>query len=495
MTSEHEISSNAHHEGREQLPGLRTYLARVFILATLVIGTALFYISYSSQSAHLEAERINHYQQIQRLILTSSEDAIVAEDLTLLGNVVKDLGKSDVNIASLQITNDEGRVIAEWKTDRAELSDLIKLSPVEVKVRGKSQGTIKLSVDLSYQREVIRSFVIREALITSLMLILLILLVMYLVNQIAIKPVRKIESRLLGIERGDLSIGFEAGGASEFDQLARSINRVADTLQRQLRSEAEARNELQKLNSAYVRFVPEAFLNLLGKEHIIGVNLGDHTRAHLTIMFTDIRSFTPLAERLTAEETFQFINDYFAHLGPIVRQYHGVIDKYIGDAIMALFVSPDDAIDAGIAMLETLEIFNAERVGEDPIRMGIGLHTGEVMLGTIGERFRMEGTVIGDVVNLAARLESLTKTYNQPLLISEATREAAERLDKTYGVEFVDNVLAKGKSEPTRIYSVQASAERLEVIKESISGISSLPRPMPDPSEVIDLLKSLSDKD
>ncbi len=462
-------------KSRKNLPGLRAFLTRVFLLATLLIGSGLFYISFSSQSGHLEKERIDRYQQIQRLILTSAEDAIIAEDLTLLGNIVEELGQSDPNIASLQISNDEERVIAEWKNPRPDDSGLLRLPQVEIMIRGESQGSIALAVDLSRQRAIIRSFVIQDSLIASLMLMILLIVQLYLVNRIAITPIRKIEARLLEIEKGDLSANFKAGGASEFDQLARSINRVAETLDRQLRSEADARNELQKLNHAYVRFVPEAFLELLGKTNIISVNLGDHTSSSLSIMFTDIRAFTPMAERLTAEETFEFINDYLAQLGPIVRQYNGVVDKYIGDAIMALFVSPEDAIEAGIAMLEALESFNKRYEGKGPIKMGVGVHTGEVMLGTIGEKFRMEGTVIGDVVNLAARLEALTKEYdNRPFLISEVTRDAAGGLDDDYDIQFVDEVVAKGKTKPTRVYSVKASAAKIDSIRKSISSLGPL---------------------
>ncbi len=464
------------HSEIEKLPGLRTYLSRVFLFATLFIGAMLFYLSFNSQIEQFEHEQKASYQRIQKLLLTAAEDAIIAEDLSLLSSIIKELGEGDPSIALLQISNDEGRVIAEWKSVRTETSDVLRLTPAVVQVKGRAQGSIVLNADLSHQRAKIRAFVLKESILASLMLLLLLALQLYLVNKIAIIPIRNIEERLIKVAEGDLSGRLKADGASEFAQLSNALNTVTETLYQQKLSEAQARAELESLNSAYVRFVPETFLNLLGKEHIVSVQLGDHTRSKLTIMFTDIRSFTPLAEKMTAEETFKFINDYFAHLGPIVRQYHGVIDKYIGDAIMALFVSPNDAIDAGIAMLETLADFNAQRVGEDPIKMGIGLHTGEVMLGTIGERFRMEGTVIGDVVNLASRLESLTKNYEKPILISEVTKLEAEHnteagQNDNYVVAFVDEVLAKGKSTPTRVYSVEAQPQHAERIKESISGI------------------------
>ena len=120
---------------------------------------------------------------------------------------------------------------------------------------------------------------------------------------------------------------------------------------------------------------------------------------------------------------------------------------------MAIFTTADDAVKAGTDMFLALERFNAERSTDD-IAIGVGIHTGEVMLGTIGERFRMEGTVIGDVVNLAARLETLTKDYTSALLISEQTKKELTNPER-YKISFVDEVLAKGKSIPTKIYGVE----------------------------------------
>jgi class 3 adenylate cyclase len=133
----------------------------------------------------------------------------------------------------------------------------------------------------------------------------------------------------------------------------------------------------------------------------------------MSILFSDIRSFTTLSESMMPDENFAFINAYLERMGPVIRDHNGFIDKYIGDAIMALFKNADDALRAGLAMLDTLDQFNAGRraAGQQPIAIGIGINTGSLMLGTIGERHRMDGTVISDAVNLAARVESLTKDY------------------------------------------------------------------------------------
>jgi two-component system sensor histidine kinase ChiS len=142
-------------------------------------------------------------------------------------------------------------------------------------------------------------------------------------------------------------------------------------------------------------------------------------------------------------------------MGPVIRDHNGFIDKYIGDAIMALFSNADDALRAGLAMLDALDQFNAGRraAGQQPIAIGIGINTGSLMLGTIGERHRMDGTVISDAVNLAARVESLTKDYKVPLLISEYTwRQLAD--PKAYDVRPIDVVVVKGKTRPVTIFEV-----------------------------------------
>ena len=175
----------------------------------------------------------------------------------------------------------------------------------------------------------------------------------------------------------------------------------------------------------------------------------------MSILFSDIRSFTTLSESMTPEENFKFVNSYLKHMGPLVRENNGYIDKFIGDAIMALFDrSPEDAVKTAVIMLETLSEYNAgrKRAGYKPIRIGVGVNTGTMILGTVGESDRMEGSVISDAVNLAARLEGLTKLYRTPLLISETTMQ---HLQKDYfKTRLIDRVSVKGKNVPILVYEV-----------------------------------------
>ena len=213
---------------------------------------------------------------------------------------------------------------------------------------------------------------------------------------------------------------------------------------------------LAKQTLAYGRFVPRDFLNFLGKESIIDVQIGNQIQQEMTVMFTDIRDFTTLSEGMNPQETFNFLNDYLSRVSPAIREYPGFIDKYIGDSIMALFPqSADGAVRAAISMQQRVALYNEERHQQElaPIAIGIGLHTGNLMLGTIGEPERMETTVISDAVNLASRLEGLTKLYGAGILISVHTLIRVEEI-QNYSFRFLDRVRVKGKNDAVAIYEL-----------------------------------------
>lgn len=213
---------------------------------------------------------------------------------------------------------------------------------------------------------------------------------------------------------------------------------------------------LSNLNASLERFVPHEFLAFLGKQSITDVQLGDQTLKDITVLFADIRSFTTLSEKMTPEQTFKFLNSYLNRIGPIIRARNGFIDKYIGDAIMALFPnSPKDALDAAIEMVHRIKEYNEERksYGLDPISIGIGIHTGSSILGIIGETMRIESTVISDAVNLSSRIENLTKSFHTTILVSGEVYEKVADLPE-YAFRFIGNVVVKGKSKACKVYEV-----------------------------------------
>lgn len=215
------------------------------------------------------------------------------------------------------------------------------------------------------------------------------------------------------------------------------------------------RSHIREYNDAVANFIPRQFLELLGQRELKNLKLGDHTERVMSMLFSDIRSFTTLSGRLTPDETFRFVNSYLTQIGPIIREQHGFIDKYIGDAIFALF--PDnasDALNAAVEMQRRVVSYNEgrARAGYMPIAIGVGVHRGNLMLGTIGESRRYETTVISDAVNLASRMESLTKAFGALIL---ATREIMQDVNESdYCARRLGEVLVKGATHPVTVYEI-----------------------------------------
>ncbi len=210
------------------------------------------------------------------------------------------------------------------------------------------------------------------------------------------------------------------------------------------------------------RFVPYDFLEFLGKS-ILDVELGDQVQKEMTIMFADIRGFTNLSEKMIPQENFDFINSYFRQISPVIIRHGGIIDKYIGDGIMALFPQPsaEAALQAAIQIHNEVFNYNNHRQnrGEQPIAVGISLHTGKLILGTVGEPKRMETTVISDAVNLASRLEGLTNVYGADILISG---ETLFKIDSShYNYRCLGRIKIRGRNAPVSVFEVyDAESER-----------------------------------
>lgn len=213
--------------------------------------------------------------------------------------------------------------------------------------------------------------------------------------------------------------------------------------------------DLLRLNQAYSRFVPKQFLNLLNKQSIVDIELGMQIEREMTILFSDIRGFTALSETMNPQQNFDFINAYLSRMEPVIDAHGGFVDKYIGDAIMALFPSRvNEAVQGAVSMLRTLDEYNAERPNTEPLRIGIGLNTGAMMLGTVGGQNRMDGTVISDAVNIASRIEHLTKVYGVGLLLTEQTYQRLENPRENFNIRLIDSVQVKGKRTRITVYEV-----------------------------------------
>lgn len=243
-------------------------------------------------------------------------------------------------------------------------------------------------------------------------------------------------------------------------------------------------------------FVPEQFLNRIAPRGVESIQLGNAREEELTVLFCDIRGFTAIAESQSAMETFEWLNAFFTQMSQAIAAHDGFVDKFLGDAILAVFdrvgSHAEDAVSAAVAMQESLRQFNCERFQynlEQLIQVGIGIHTGIGLIGTVGSEQRMDSTVIGDVVNTAARLEELTKVYGCPILASNTTishlKDSCESIEIevknnskmpdlssiSYPCRWVDHVTPRGKQIVIELYEVLGTPtlclDRLKVQSQS----------------------------
>ncbi len=232
-------------------------------------------------------------------------------------------------------------------------------------------------------------------------------------------------------------------------------------LQEQFKRQMAAAWQISEaLSEKFRLFVPEQFLRRIAPKGVESIQLGNATEAELTVLFCDIREFTAIAESQQVSDTFKWLNAFFQAMNQSIVSHHGFIDKYLGDAMLAVFDRPhhqaQDALHAAVTMRQALIDFNATRHQfdlEKPLNIGIGVHSGLGLIGTIGSDLRMDSTVIGDVVNTASRLEELTKLYGCPILASD---KAIAQLThpETFHTRWVDQVTPRGKRHSLNLYEV-----------------------------------------
>jgi class 3 adenylate cyclase len=262
-------------------------------------------------------------------------------------------------------------------------------------------------------------------------------------------PVKELERATRRVREGDLSVRVAVRDTDELGSLAESFNQMTAGLA-----------ERERIKEAFGRFVTPAIARAI----LANPPRPGGASTEVTVLFSDIRSYTRLSERMSPGEVIAFLNAYFSHMVPAVEKHQGLVYQFVGDAIMAVFnaplATPDHAtlaVKAGLEMLKALERFNAGRSGE-PVRMGIGVHSGPVVAGIIGSQDRMEYRVVGDTVNLAARVEGLTKKLGAPLIISQATRQ---RLSLEFALRDLSTHAVKGRQEPVRVFAVQGGPAAL----------------------------------
>jgi class 3 adenylate cyclase len=262
----------------------------------------------------------------------------------------------------------------------------------------------------------------------------------------------KVKHRIMGaiILAGKTDDQFSAGALKLLITLALQSSTAIESAmlyEKNIREAREREEAILRIHEVTKKFVPSEFIRALGREELTDIRLGDQAEKIVTVLFTDIRDFTTLSEQMTPEENFRFVSSFNARLGPIIRAHNGFINQYLGDSIMAIFPeTADDAMLAGIAMQQSVAGLNLERqqLGLPAIHAGIGMHTGPLIMGITGDEYRLDAATISDTVNTASRLESLTKHYHAPLLLSQETYNQLSQPQR-FHLRRLGSVRLKGK--------------------------------------------------
>ncbi len=257
-------------------------------------------------------------------------------------------------------------------------------------------------------------------------------------------PIATLVAGMREVLQGNLGHRVAVARKDEIGFLATSFNEMTGGLEER----ARIRDVIDKVVS------PEVAHELLAR----GLALGGELR-EVSVLFADLRDSTALGERLAPSSLLELLNAFLSRMGRAIERQGGIVDKYVGDEIMAVFGAPNDlpdhaerAIAAATGMLDELRALNEERAPAAPLRMGIGIASGTVIAGNVGSPERLNYTVLGDVVNLAARLEALTKEYDVALLMNEATRAGAE---PRFAARCLGTVTVRGRAAPTTLYTVE----------------------------------------
>lgn len=315
---------------------------------------------------------------------------------------------------------------------------------------GKKIGTLRFGISLRSVDRVV-AYAVNQALLVGAVGLGIGWMCAYILARRLSKPILELQMSAIKIAAGDLQHRAQIHSVDEIGILAASFNEMTAALQGSF-------SKLRRTLESFERFVPNKFISAIAPDGIENIQVGVAVKRNMTILFCDIRGYTSMSEVMTPLETFAFLNDYLACMGKAIDEAGGFIDKYIGDAIMALFddEATDGALKAAILMQEALLKFNYGRSQNSlpKIAVGIGIHRGEVVMGTVGYACRIDSTVVGDAVNIASRIEGLTKQYNCGILVTESVVSSL-KYPELFALRLVDNaVKVKGKDEAIAIYEL-----------------------------------------
>ncbi len=304
------------------------------------------------------------------------------------------------------------------------------------------------------------------------------MLLLFFISKVTGPIVRVAKAMEEVINSGDMTTSVnveyndEVGKMSHtFNLMIKELERAYAQIKRYALEAVLAQRKERKIRQIFQKYVPQDVIDKLF-QNPEGMLVGENRV--LSVLFSDIRSFTSISESMAPDELVLSLNRYFGSMVEIIMERGGIVDKYIGDAIMAFYGAPiahdndaQQSLESALDMIDALTVFNADQVkkGAPEFKIGIGINYGLVTVGNIGSERKMDYTVIGDMVNLASRLEGQTKPYHEALIFSEFLQEA---LDPSTPVRLVDSIAVKGKKKGVKIYTSARglTAEQLSAWKK-----------------------------
>ena len=429
----------SHQRARRQQTLLNTET-----IARLVAGTLV------AELANSELESASNKTFLQNMLSatfnTRNKDLAYAVVINGKGNVIAGRAKPELVIFPDGSTlKKEKEVIQRVAKLKGKLGSVMRTKRFPLQLSGKIIGTVIVGTSLArVQREAKNDLIINLAILAVALLILLVYSALTLGSWVT-RPLDHVVDAMRSVHDGDLSQQLDVVSRDEMGMLAHTYNFMVEGLR-----------ERETLKDAFSRYVSDKVYQRLGKG---GLTLTGEMRQG-TVLFSDIRSFTNLSEKLQPGEVVTLLNEYFNEMVEIVFKYDGFLNKFIGDALMAIYNVPIDqdsaelrAVRTAVEMTHALHNLNNRRKqrGQFEIKIGIGINTGPLIAGNIGHEKRMEYTVIGDTVNLAQRIESQTKVAGRSILVSDTTYNAVQ---EHVTAEPLPPVKVKGKAEPVKLYAI-----------------------------------------
>ena len=460
------VEGQAAAAGRVRFP-LKIKLS--LLITSLLVITIVFVSAFllRRQELTLRAEMTKRGLTIAQNLVASAKNAVIADDEPTLNLLVKDV-MNDRDVAYVVITDNHGKTLAhsdvrlvgrplERPAGLAPLGDTPLVQPY---AGPGTSAVIDFAVPLRFSRVPVGAVYVgfsqksidealgrarNNALVISAVMVLIGITGAVALSWFLAQPIHRLMDATRAIAEGDFTVSLAIRSRDELGALTEAFNRMARSLR-----------EKEMIKRAFGRYVAREVADevLRDLEHVTLAG----ARRNVSVLFCDIRGFTPVAERVVPEEVVALLNSFYTLMVETTFKHDGMLHKFLGDGVMAIFGAPIGrpnhaalAVQTALAMQAEVRMLSAERAaaGKSAIAVGIGVNTGEVVAGTVGTEERMEYTVIGDNVNLAERLQSIARPGQ--ILVSEETYRS---LDDAFKVRSLGLIRVKGKQEATAVYEI-----------------------------------------